>query len=34
VEEPALLDSLEAEEWVGRTVHLQEGDRGVNLVTA
>ena len=34
VEEPDLLQSLEAEEWVGRTVHLAEGARGVNLVTA
>jgi acetyl-CoA C-acetyltransferase len=34
VEEPDLLQALEAEEWVGRTVHLAEGERGVNLVTA
>jgi acetyl-CoA C-acetyltransferase len=34
VEEPDLLHALEAEEWVGRTVHLAKGDRGVNLVTA
>ncbi len=34
VEQPDLLAALEAEEWVGRTVRLSEGDRGVNLVTA
>ncbi len=34
VEEPELLQSLEAEEWVGRTVRLSEGERGVNLVSA
>jgi acetyl-CoA C-acetyltransferase len=34
VEEPDLLTALEAEEWVGHTVHLAEADRGVNLVTA
>jgi hypothetical protein len=34
VEEPDLLLALESEEWVGRTVHLSEGERGVNLVTA
>jgi acetyl-CoA C-acetyltransferase len=34
VEQPDLLDALEAEEWVGRTIHLSEGERGVNLVTA
>jgi acetyl-CoA C-acetyltransferase len=34
VEQPDLMDALEGEEWVGRTVHLSEGERGVNLVTA
>ena len=34
VEDPHLLDALEREEWVGRTVHLAEGAEGVNLVTA
>jgi acetyl-CoA C-acetyltransferase len=34
VEQPDLLDALEAEEWVGRTVQLSAGERGVNLVTA
>jgi acetyl-CoA C-acetyltransferase len=34
VEEPELLHALEAEEWVGRTVHLAAGERDVNLVTA
>jgi acetyl-CoA C-acetyltransferase len=33
VEEAELMDALEAEEWVGRTVRLSEGDGGVNLVT-
>jgi acetyl-CoA C-acetyltransferase len=34
VEGPELLQAMEAEEWVGRRVHLSEGDRGVNLVGA
>jgi acetyl-CoA C-acetyltransferase len=34
VEQPDLLEGLEAEEWVGRTVQLSEGARGVNLVSA
>jgi acetyl-CoA C-acetyltransferase len=34
VEQPDLMGALEAEEWVGRTIELSEGDRGVNLVTA
>jgi hypothetical protein len=34
VEQPDLMEALEAEEWVGRTVQLSEGERGVNLVTA
>ena len=34
VEEPDLLRDMEAEEWVGRTVQLSAGERGVNLVTA
>lgn len=34
VEQPNLLEALEAEEWVGRTVHLATGERGVNLVIA
>jgi acetyl-CoA C-acetyltransferase len=34
VEQPDLMGALEAEEWVGRTVQLSEGDGGVNLVTA
>ncbi len=33
VEQPELLDAMEAEEWVGRTVQLSEGERGLNLVT-
>jgi acetyl-CoA C-acetyltransferase len=34
VEDPDLLQVLEAEEWVGRPVQLAAGERGVNLVTA
>jgi acetyl-CoA C-acetyltransferase len=34
VEQADLMDALEAEDWVGRTVQLSEGERGVNLVTA
>jgi acetyl-CoA C-acetyltransferase len=33
VEDPGLLASLEAEEWVGRTVALREGPGQVNLVS-
>jgi acetyl-CoA C-acetyltransferase len=34
VEDPDLLAALEAEEWVGRTVLLEEAPEGVNLVRA
>jgi acetyl-CoA C-acetyltransferase len=34
VEDPALLAALEAEEWVGREVVLQDAPEGVNLVRA
>ena len=34
VEDTDLLTALEAEEWVGRPVHLEATDAGVNLATA
>ena len=34
VEDPELLADMEQREWVGATVHLVAGDRGVNLVKA
>jgi acetyl-CoA C-acetyltransferase len=34
VEDAALLADLETEEWVGRTVELVPGAKGVNLVKA
>ena len=34
VEDPGLLDALEADEWVGRSVSLTETPAGVNLVVA
>jgi len=32
VRDPDLLAALEADEWVGRDVHLGDGGNGVNLV--
>ena len=34
VEDAAVLEAMEAEEWVGRTVRLEEAPNGVNLVRA
>jgi hypothetical protein len=34
VRDTDLLTSLEAEEWVGRTVALKDGGGGVNVLTA
>ena len=34
VEDPDVLVAMEADEWVGRTVHLEEAPNGVNLVRA
>ena len=34
VEDPDVLRAMEAEEWVGRTIHMQAQDTGGNLVSA
>ena len=34
VEDPDLLGAMEAEEWVGREIHVETQENGVNLVRA